>query len=300
MRLALGPVLYYWRAEQLLAFYDEVAAAPVDVVYLGETVCSRRHSLRLPDWLALADRLAAAGKEVVLSTQALVESESDLKTVRRLAENGRHPVEANDHAAVRLLAGRGPFVAGASLNVYNPQTLAVLAGLGARRWVAPVELSRDALAAMQRELPPGMETEVLACGRLPLAFSARCFTARHHNLQKDDCQFRCLDDPEGLPLETQEGRAFLTLNGVQTLSTRVANLLPMLPELAALGVALARVSPQMRHTAALLALARAVLDGEVSPAECRERAAPLLSAEPCDGYWHGGAGMSWSAAGAAA
>lgn len=299
MRLALGPALFYWSAERLLAFYDEIACAPVDVVYLGETVCSRRHSLRLPDWLALAERLAAAGKEVVLSTQVLVESDSDLKTLRRLAENGRYPVEANDHAAVRLLASAAPFVAGAALNVYNPQTLAVLAGLGARRWVAPVELSREALAAMQRELPPDMETEVLAWGRLPLAFSARCFTARHHNLQKDDCRFRCLDDPEGLPLETQEGEALLTLNGVQTLSTRVANLLPMLRELAALGVAVARVSPQLRGTAEVLALARAVLDGEVSPAQARERAAPLLGAAPCDGYWHGGPGMGWSGAQAA-
>jgi collagenase-like PrtC family protease len=43
-----------------------------------------------------------------------------------------------------------------------------------------------------------METELFGYGRLPLAFSARCFTARHYNLQKDDCQFRCLDHPDGL------------------------------------------------------------------------------------------------------
>ena len=35
-------------------FYADVAAAPVDVVYLGETVCPRRHELRWPDWLESA------------------------------------------------------------------------------------------------------------------------------------------------------------------------------------------------------------------------------------------------------
>jgi collagenase-like PrtC family protease len=44
-----------------------------------------------------------------------------------------------------------------------------------------------------------METEVFAYGRLPLAFSARCFTARHFNLQKDTCEFRCLEFADGMP-----------------------------------------------------------------------------------------------------
>ena len=83
MKLALGPVLYYWDKDTLLRFYDEIAQTPVDVVYLGETVCSRRHMLRTQDWLDLAESLALAGKEVVLSTQALLESESDLKKIGR-------------------------------------------------------------------------------------------------------------------------------------------------------------------------------------------------------------------------
>ena len=106
MRLALEPISYYWPRETVLGFYRAVADSEVDIVYLGETVCSRRHELRLPDWLDLAASLAAAGKEVVLSTQALIESESDLKIVRRITGNGRYLVEANDMGAVRLLEGR--------------------------------------------------------------------------------------------------------------------------------------------------------------------------------------------------
>ncbi len=97
---------------------------PVDIVYLGETVCSRRHELRLDDYLEIADRLADAGKEVVLSTLTLIESESDLKALRRMVENGRCTVEANEMGAVRLLAERQrAFVAGPTLNVFNAETL---------------------------------------------------------------------------------------------------------------------------------------------------------------------------------
>lgn len=295
MKLTLGPVLYAWSAERLRAFYAKVAAAPVDVVYLGETVCSRRHSLRLPDWLDLAEQLTDAGKEVVLSTQTLVESESDLKALRRLTTNGRFLVEANDMAAVSLLAGRAPFVAGPHLNVYNPATLAVLADLGVRRWVAPVELSRAALAALLPQRPDGVETEILVYGRLPLAFSARCFTARHHNLQKDDCRFRCLDDPEGLLLRTQEGRPFLVLNGVQTLSAHVLNLLPALEALRALGVDLVRLSPQARHTIRIVEIFRSVLDGSLDTQAGLAAIEPLMPAPACDGYWRGEAGMEWHA-----
>ena len=86
MKLALGPLLYYWPRQATLDFYAQVADSPADVVYVGETVCSRRHELRLDDWLEVAAMLRAAGKEVVLSSQSLIESESDLKALRRIVE----------------------------------------------------------------------------------------------------------------------------------------------------------------------------------------------------------------------
>ena len=291
MKLALEPIPYYWPREAVLAFYGAVACSAVDVVYLGETVCSRRHELRLPDWLDLAERLAAAGKEAVLSTQALIESESDLKALRRIAGNGRFLVEANDMGAVRLLEGRGPFVAGSHLNVYNPRTLALLCALGARRWVAPVEMSRSALAGMMQSRPQGVETEVFVYGRLPLALSARCFTARRFNLQKDDCQFRCLDHPEGLTLRTREGQPFLVLNGTQTQSAKLCNLVRELPEMARLGVDIVRISPQSAHTAEIAGLIKRVL---LEPGEVMTVAAQLeglTAAETCNGFWHGAAGI---------
>ncbi len=290
MKLALGPVLYYWQRDALFEFYERIEAAPVDIVYLGETVCSKRHTFRLEDWLEVAKKLAASGKQVVLSTQALIESESDLKTLRRLAENGSYTVEANDMAAVRLLSGK-EFVAGPHINTYNPQTLTLLAELGAKRWVIPVEMSRQMLTDMLACKPQGMETEVFAYGRLPLAFSARCFTARHYNLPKDDCQFRCLDHGCGLTLKTREGQPFLALNGIQTQSSRVYNLVAELEGMEQLGVDVVRVSPQPFHTEKILALFRRRLDGSLTGPEAGQLMARLMPDEACDGYWHGQPGI---------
>lgn len=293
-RLSLGPILYYWSRDDLFAFYREIADSPVDVVHLGETVCSKRRSLRLEDWLAIGDELVEAGKEVVLSTLTLVEAESELKYLRRLCANGRFMVEANDMSAVRLLAGKVPFSAGPFVNIYNPATLARLATLGLRRWVMPVELSRETLQQMQAARPEGVETELFAFGRLPLALSARCFTARAHKLPKDDCQFRCLDYPDGMLLSTQDDARFLTLNGIQTQSARTHTLLREIEALRAQEVDLLRISPQSRHTPKIIQAFSGVLNGTRGKEVAMSELAAYMPNGPCDGYWQGTAGLDWS------
>jgi len=284
--------LYYWSRDDLFAFYESIADTPVDIVYLGETVCAKRRSLRLDDWLALGARLADAGKQVVLSSLALIEAESELKALRRLCDNGRFLVEANDMAAVHMLAGKTEFVAGPFVNIYNQQTLAVLARLGLRRWVMPVELSRDTLAAMQTQRPDSVETELFAFGRLPLALSARCFTARAHKLPKDDCQFRCIDYPDGMLLSTQEDRHFLALNGIQTQSAQTYSLQRELDDARMLDVDVLRISPQSRHTGAIIRAFAEVLRGRRGADDAQHELASYMPAGPCDGYWNGRAGLS--------
>ena len=42
MDLTVGPNLFFWSPQAVRAFYEDVAAAPVARVVLGEVVCSKR------------------------------------------------------------------------------------------------------------------------------------------------------------------------------------------------------------------------------------------------------------------
>lgn len=249
MRLSLGPLQYFWPRAQVEAFYREAATWPVEIVYLGETVCSKRREIRHRDWLALAELLAEAGKEVVLSSLALLEAESELAALRRLIDNGTFLVEANDVSAVQLCRERQvPFVAGPTLNVYNHVTLRMLAGDGMCRWVPGLEvgaaLLRDITDAYEADGNRMPELEVCAWGRPALSYSARCFTARADDVPKDACELRCIAHPDGLPLATRDGHPFLRINGIQMQGDETFDLVAELPELRALQVGVLRLSPQ--------------------------------------------------------
>jgi len=245
MKISVAAVPYFWSKEAYQAFYNKLAKLPVDIVYIGETVCSKRRTMGLPDWLDIAKILTEAGKEVVLSTLTLLEAESELGYLSKIAAQKDYLVEANDKSAIQVAQENGnPFVVGAPVNIYNNNSLSFFKKLGMKRWCIPVELGRDDLAPMVGTAKSlGLELEYQVFGRMPLAFSARCFTARHHKLPKDDCQFRCIEDEQGILVKTQEGDSFAQINGIQTQSAKLSNLLDRWQELEKAGIDILRIVP---------------------------------------------------------
>jgi collagenase-like PrtC family protease len=269
------------------------ADSAAQIVYLGEVICSKRRLVKPADWLDIGRELTQSGKEVILSSLTLLEAASEMGSLKQLCANDDFMVEANDIAAIQLLSTAGKdFVTGPSVNIYNHHTLNLLAGKGLKRWVLPVELGLETLKDLQEQRPEDVETEVFALGRLPLAYSARCYTARAHNLPKDDCQFKCLEYPDGLMLKTQEDQEFLVLNGIQTQSALTHQVLEQLDELKALGVDVLRISPQHQGTMRIVEIFDAVLQG-ADPGSLTEELISLLPLGACNGYLLKQAGMDY-------
>ncbi|RUO36389.1 U32 family peptidase [Aliidiomarina sanyensis] len=287
MQFSVGPIQYFWPRNIVFDFYDEVAHSQADIVYLGETVCAKRRELKLADYLDLAHGLRKKGKQVVLSTMTLLEAPSELRELKRYVENGEFLVEANDMGAIQLLhAASLPFVAGPAINCYNQHSLCQLLDLGMQRWVMPVELSGEWLRTtlQQPEIVSrrsDFEVEVFALGHLPLAWSARCFTARSENRHKDDCELCCIKYPSGRKVVSQDGTEVFVLNGIQTQSGSRYNLINQLPEMSG-WVDIARLSPEPEQTFDWLTRFQRNIHGE----------APVpLSEGDCNGYWLQLAGM---------
>jgi len=290
MKISLGCVPFYWPADTLKTFYQDISSLPMDIVYLGESVCSKRRELSTAEWIELGQEIARSGKQAVLSSLALIEARSELTTLKRLCDNGEMMVEANDMAAAEMMHERGlPFVAGNGINIYNASTLRVLHRQGMVRWLFPVELSAQCLADILRDAQDmgfanQVETEVLSYGHLGLAYSARCFTARAHLLPKDRCKFICKDYPEGLPLTTQEDQELFTLNGIQVMSGEICNLLPEAQAMHDMGVDIMRITPTTMDMADVINGFRDALDGKTT---AMKQAANAFS----NGYWYGKPGM---------
>jgi len=148
--------------------------------------------------------------------------------------------------------------------------------------------------------------EVLIFGRLPLAISASCYHARACDLHKDNCQFVCAEDANGMAVDTLDGAPFLAVNGVQTLSHAYAELSASVPRLIDIGIRRLRLSPQAGiDMVSVAAVYRELADGGSDPAEAASRLGEIANSavDPvafCNGYITGDSGCALHPAGATA
>ncbi len=289
-KLSLGPLLFNWDSDKIRDFYFAIAdEAPVDYVYLGEVVCSKRTAGKTY-YPEIIERLEKSGKTVILSGLMLVLDDRDSEASKDLATaaDDNYMVEANDLSLVSLLQGRdhaiGPFV-----NIYNEASLKYYERAGAKRISLPPELPAQSLRALAKIATSTLEIQ--AFGRLPLAISARCYHARAHNLHKDGCQYVCDKDPDGLTVDTMDGQQFLTINGLQTLSYSYCNLMAELPELVQMGITNFRLSP---HDVDMVKICRAFrdrLDEKINLSTANDIIEQeMFAQEFSNGYYHDVAG----------
>jgi collagenase-like PrtC family protease len=295
MKFSLGSSLFFWPKQQVEDYYQQAKQSEADIIYLGETVCSKRRELRTKDWLTLARDIAndnTVNKQVVISTMALLEAPAEITAMKKLCDNGEILVEANDLSAVQIMSElKMPFVVGPAINCYNLSTLKLFLKQGMSRWVMPVELSGDWLKTLLEQaedenIRSQFECEVFSWGYLPLAYSARCFTARSENKAKDDCQYCCINYPQGRKMNSREGEKVFVLNGIQTMSGYQYNLINEVPDLQEMGVDIMRISADSEQAFTQLKNFKAQLNDYARY--------QLKPEQECNGFWHKIAGMSVS------
>ncbi|WP_193771023.1 U32 family peptidase [Candidatus Magnetaquicoccus inordinatus] len=296
MKIAIGPCLFEWGKRAVRQFYQRMAfETEADILYIGEVVCSKRSHLHAEELAQLAEELLPSGKQIIFSTLGLVMNEGEQSALRQIAAEARRLgvwLEVNDMGGMGIAEGQ-PMVAGPHINTYNAETVAFLARVGVKRVVLPVELAHSAMRCIMTGTA-APEMEVFAYGRLPLTFSARCYTARAFHLPKSNCQYKCGDFPDGMEVRTQEDDSFLTVNGVQTMSARLYNLLADLPILRNMAVDVLRLSPQSQAMPEIVALWKQALDGRMDGQEALQRLRELNAHEAfCNGYFHGRPGLQW-------
>ena len=291
-QLTLGPIAYHWSADARRDFYACIAdEAPVDEVYLGEVICSKRAPFHEADLPATIERLERAGKRVILSTLAEVMLNRERRATEDMAAMEAHEIEINNAAGL-YARGKRPHRIGPFMNAYNEATIAWMARHGATHVCLPTELPGPSItcaAKAARDLGLGVEVQVF--GRASLAVSARCYHARAHGRTKDNCQFVCEEDADGMPLRTRDDSPILRVNGIQTQSESYVNLMAELGRLIAGGITHLRLMPQAADMVAVAQAFRAVLEGAIDIPQAEAELSMLCPDVPfSNGFFYGEAG----------
>jgi len=295
VKLNIGPNLFNWSPEIWRDFYFKIAdEAPIDNVFLGEVICSKRAPLFYPVLEQVVERLEKANKKVIFSTLAEVTSNIDRRLMNKQTADKNIIVEANDISALQHLKDT-PHSIGSYINVYNEDSLEFFAKNGATSIALNPEMPKSAIKQLSKCAKAlDVELEVQIFGRIGLALSARCYHARAYDRTKDSCKFICDVDPDGMDLTTMEGQRFLSINGIQTMSYTYLNLVNEIDELLEFGINNLRISPHSKGTLKAAKTFRLLIDGKIDASEASTRLKEeKIDAPFSNGFYHGEAGNEW-------
>lgn len=290
MKISLGQIPFNWTKKQVSDFYLEMIDLPLDTVYIGNTICSKREAtISTKQWLTIAEKLQTEGKQVIFSTLGLIETDSELNQLAKTCAETPFMIEANDISSVNILSRlEKEFACGPGVNIYNHNTLNILQQKGMVRWTPPVELSINAISDIKNAAKnKDVEIELFAFGYLPLATSARCYSARQEGLDKEHCDNICAKTPYGYYVNTTDGKDFLRINGTQTMSAAIHNALNGWKVAETAGINSLRISPANTDMKNVIAQTHSMLNGYIDSVQIdldpRERF--------CDGFAFDKAGI---------
>lgn len=299
MEISLGSAPFSWGKEKIRNFYKEIESTKVDNVFVGDTICHKRHFFSVEELKEIIDGLKSSGKKVFVSTLALVTNNKELKSIEKLVCLG-DGTEANMMGVFNYFRDENSVVegkeliAGAFLNIYNWKSAEYLSKFNVERIIMPFEIGYQSIADITKNI--SSKVEVYAWGNLPTALSWRCYTARSLDLSRDNCNMVCLDYPEGMVLETVDKQDLFVINGPQILSAKTHCLIEHMDKLKEIGVDSIRIEPSLKNTTEIIDIYNQVIKGDLDGKDAVEVLSKFADHGLCNGWFLGKPGWEYVAA----
>ena len=299
MELVLSPVYSAWDKQRLKDFYlNEVTKMDVSTVYVGEVICQKRDTLTEKDYKEIISALKESGKTVYHSTLALITNQSELdsaKTYLHLFDG----VEVNSFGVLNLLIKDDSFkdkkiIIGPFMNIYNSVAADFLLKFNPERFVTPYEVPYDTIKDIAENIEKPLE--VYAWGQLSTALSWRCYTARTFNLERDTCQLKCYDYPDGILLKTVADEPLYVENGIQVLSSKTHCIIEQMDMLEEIGLKYLRITPSHTTTSQVVQIFSDVINGKMDKKAAAEKLKNFAEHGLSNGWFLGKPGWEYIAA----
>jgi collagenase-like PrtC family protease len=290
LQISLAPAPSNWGKEKIKQFYKEVALMPVDNVYIGETVCSKRDVFSLKDIEEITGILKQNNKKVIFSTLGLLTTLEEFDIAKGLLSIA-DGVEVNSLGILNLLLEKPrnqEIVIGSFLNTYNRDTAEVFLSFGSTRIVLPSEISFSSIADIATKTKA---LEVTVWGSLTCSISWRCYTARSFGLERKNCAMKCMNHPQGMLLKNVDDKDLFIIDGPQVLSAMNYCLIEQIEELKSIGIQTIRIQPSINCSAQIVDLFKQAIDGKIPLNEAKVELEKYSPHGISNGWYYAKAGI---------